>query len=174
VLWTPRGGFAVTQECITTPLIPVYLAAVCAYATTWRGLVPGVLATLPLFTALGVLRLLVVALPDPRASPLFFVHAFYQLLLAAVVVAAAALWRHGGERAGPAVAGAIVGVLFVWLSAARTRAPSRTSRAGRSTTRKARSRSCPPSGRPVSRAVGRGAGRGAVERLPDRTRGARR
>jgi exosortase/archaeosortase family protein len=116
VLWTPRGGFVVTQECITTPLIPVYLAAVCAYAITWRRLVPGVLATLPLFTALGVVRLLVVALPDPSASPLFFVHAFYQLLLAAVVITAAALWRHGGRAApGPAVAGAIVGVLFVWL-----------------------------------------------------------
>jgi exosortase/archaeosortase family protein len=116
VLWTPRGGFVVTQECITTPLIPVYLAAVCAYAATWRRLVPGVLATLPLFTALGVLRLLVVALPDAGTSPLFFVHAFYQLLLAAVVVAAAALWRHGGKAApGPAVAGAIAGVLFVWL-----------------------------------------------------------
>ena len=33
VLWTPRGGFLVTQECISTPLIPVYLAAVCAYST---------------------------------------------------------------------------------------------------------------------------------------------
>jgi exosortase/archaeosortase family protein len=134
VLWTPRGGFVVTQECITTPLIPVYLAAVCAYAATWRRLVPGVLATLPLFTALGVLRLLVVALPDAGASPLFFVHAFYQLLLAAVVVTAAALWGHGqtvppwghgrtvppwghgGKTAlGRALAGAIVGVLFVWL-----------------------------------------------------------
>src|SRR5207253_2917057 len=31
VLWTAGGGFAVTQECISTPLIPVYLAAVCAY-----------------------------------------------------------------------------------------------------------------------------------------------
>jgi exosortase/archaeosortase family protein len=116
VLWTPRGGFVVTQECITTPLIPVYLAAVCACATTWRRLVPGVLATLPLFTVLGVLRLLIVALPDAAAAPLFFVHAFYQLLLAAVVVAAAALWRHGGRGAPvPALAGAIVGVLFVWL-----------------------------------------------------------
>ena len=116
VLWTPRGGFAVTQECITTPLIPVYLAAVCAYAATWRRLVPGVLATLPLFTALGIVRLLIVALPDAAAAPLFFVHAFYQLLLAAVVVFAAALWRHGGRSApGPALAGVLVGVLFVWL-----------------------------------------------------------
>lgn len=116
VLWTPRGGFAVTQECIATPLIPVYLAAVCAYAGTWRRLVPGVLATLPLFTALGVLRLLLVALPGTGPSPLVLVHAFYQVLLAGVVVAAAALWRHGGRAAPrPAVAGAIVGVLFVWL-----------------------------------------------------------
>ena len=45
VLWTPRGGFLVTQECIATPLIPVYLAAVCAYSPTWRRLILGVLAT---------------------------------------------------------------------------------------------------------------------------------
>ncbi len=117
VLWTPRGGFLVTQECISTPLIPVYLAAVCAYSTTWRRLILGVLATLPLFVALGIVRLLVVALPGRLvASPFFFVHAFYQLLLGAVVVFLAALWRHGG-RAAPrhALAGVIVGVLFVYL-----------------------------------------------------------
>ena len=54
VLWTPRGGFLVTQECISTPLIPVYLAAVCAYSATWRRLILGVLATVPLFVALGI------------------------------------------------------------------------------------------------------------------------
>jgi exosortase/archaeosortase family protein len=115
VLWTSRGGFTVTQECISTPLIPVYLAAVCAYAPTWRRLVPGVLAALPLFIALGIVRLLVVALPDAvMASPTFFVHAFYQLLLGAVVVCGAALWRHGGKAAfGYALAGLAVGVLFV-------------------------------------------------------------
>ena len=117
VLWTPRGGFLVTQECISTPLIPVYLAAICAYSTTWRRLILGVLATLPLFTALGIARLLVVALPDAVvASPLFLVHAFYQLLLAAVVVFLAALWRHGGRTAPRhALFGVIVGVLFVYL-----------------------------------------------------------
>src|ERR1700722_7859637 len=62
VLWTPRGGFLVTQECISTPLIPVYLAAICAYSTTWRRLALGALAAGPLFIALGVVRLLVVAL----------------------------------------------------------------------------------------------------------------
>ena len=115
VLWTPRGGFLVTQECISTPLIPIYLAAVCTYSTTWRRLGLGVLATLPLFTALGVARLLVVALPDAVvASPLFFVHAFYQLLLGAVAVFLAAQWRHGGGVGAPrhALVGVIVGVAF--------------------------------------------------------------
>ena len=117
VLWTPRGSFLVTQECISTPLIPVYLAGICAYSTTWRRLILGVLAAAPLFIALGIVRLLVVALPDAVvASPLFFVHAFYQLLLGAVVVCLAALWRHGGRAAlGHALAGVIVGVLFVDL-----------------------------------------------------------
>jgi exosortase/archaeosortase family protein len=115
VLSTPRGGFLVTQECISTPLIPIYLAAVCTYSTTWRRLTLGALATLPLFIALGIVRLLVVALPDAvMASPLFFVHAFYQLLLGAVVVFLAALWRHGGRAAlGHALIGVIAGVLFV-------------------------------------------------------------
>ena len=114
-LWTSRGGFVVTQECITTPLIPVYLAAVCAYSTTWRRLIVGVVAAAPLFAALGIVRLLLVALPGV-VSPLFFVHAFYQLLLAAVVVLVAALWRHGRKMAPRhALTGALVGVLFVAL-----------------------------------------------------------
>jgi exosortase/archaeosortase family protein len=116
VLNTSRGGFLVTEECLSTPLIPVYLAAVCAYARTWRWLIAGVVATVPIFIALGIVRLLVVALPDAVASPLFFVHAFYQLLLAAVIVFLAALWRHGGKTAlGPALVGAAAGVLFVHL-----------------------------------------------------------
>jgi hypothetical protein len=74
-----------------------------------------VLATLPLFVALGVVRLLVVALPEAVvASPLFIVHAFYHLLLGAVVVFFTALWRHGRKTAlHRACAGVIVGVLFV-------------------------------------------------------------
>jgi exosortase/archaeosortase family protein len=116
VLWTPRGGFLVTQECIATPLVPVYLAAICAYSRTWRRLILGVLATLPLFIALGVVRLLMVALPDVVASPVFLVHAFYQLLLGGVVVFLAALWRHGRRTAlGRALAGVLVGVLFASL-----------------------------------------------------------
>jgi exosortase/archaeosortase family protein len=116
VLWTPRGGFLVTQECISTPLLPVYLAAVCTYSSTWRRLLLGVAAALPLFIGLGVLRLLVVALPDIVASPMFLVHAFYQLLLGAVVVFFAARWRHGGRAApGYALAAITVGALVVLL-----------------------------------------------------------
>lgn len=116
VLWTPRGGFLVTQECIATPLVPVYLAAVCTYSTTWRWLFLGVLATVPLFAVLGIARLLVVALPDVVSSPLFFVHAFYQLVLGAVVVLAAALWRHQKKAAiAHAAAGIVVGILFVYV-----------------------------------------------------------
>jgi exosortase/archaeosortase family protein len=114
VLWTSRGGFLVTQECIVTPLIPIYLAALCAYAKTWRALIVGILATLPIFVALGIVRLLVVALPDVIASPIGSVHAFYQVLLGAVVLFVAARWRHGGRLApAHALAGIIVGLLFV-------------------------------------------------------------
>jgi exosortase/archaeosortase family protein len=117
VLWTPRGGLLVTPECISTPLIPVYLAATCAYSTTWRRLILGVLAAAPLFIALGIVRLLVVALPDAMvASPLFVVHAFYQLLLGAVLVFLAAQWRHGGGTAlRHALVGVMVGAAFVRL-----------------------------------------------------------
>ena len=117
VLWTPRGGLLVTPECISTPLIPVYLAAICAYSTTWRRLILGVLAAAPLFIALGIVRLLVIALPDAVvASPVFLIHAFYQLLLGAVVVFLAAQWRHGGSAAPRhALVGVIAGVAFVQL-----------------------------------------------------------
>jgi exosortase/archaeosortase family protein len=114
VLWTPRGGFLVTQECVSTPLIPVYLAAVCTWLPGWRRLIPLLLATLPLFVGLGILRLLVVALPDVAGSSLFLVHAFYQLLIGLVLVCGVALWRHGGRAAlGPALAAVAAGLLIV-------------------------------------------------------------
>lgn len=113
VLWTPRGGFVVTEECISTPLIPVYLAAVAAYSGTWRRLIAGVVAAVPLFIGLGILRLLIVALPDAVvASPLFLVHSFYQLLLGAVVVVVVALWRHDRRTAAlHALLGLVAGVV---------------------------------------------------------------
>ncbi len=117
VMVTARGAFGVTQECIATPLIPVYVAAVCAYATSRTRMTAGLIATLPLFTALGVARLLLVALPTTLMSaPMFLVHAFYQLLLGVVVVYIAATWRHGSRRAPAyAAAGVSAGLLFVWL-----------------------------------------------------------
>lgn len=124
VLWTGRGGFVVTQECIATPLIPVYLGAVCAYSATWRRLAVGVVAALPLFVALGAVRLLMVALPSSLGSALFFVHAFYQLLVGVIVVCLAAFWRHGrtaaGHAAGGIIAGTMSGILLAWLLARAT------------------------------------------------------
>lgn len=117
ILWTPRGGFVVTQECVSTPLIAVYLAAVCSYAPAWRGRLTGVMATVPLFFGLGVARLLVLAVPAAMGSPLFLVHAFYQLAAAVVVLFVAALWRYG-HRAAPAraLAGVVAAALFVWFA----------------------------------------------------------
>jgi len=118
VLWTPRGPFMVTQECISTPLIPVYVAAVLAYSDTWRRGALGLLATAPLFIGLGIARLLVVALPAALvASPVFVIHAFYQLLLAAVVVCLAAFWRHGagGTAARRALMGVALGIAVASL-----------------------------------------------------------
>ena len=100
VLSTSGSAYLVTQECISTPLIPVYLAAVGAYASTWRLKLLGLAATVPLFALLGVVRLLVVGLPAVTA-PIFFVHAFYQLLLGAVAVIVAAASRHGASPLPP-------------------------------------------------------------------------
>ncbi|MEO8678257.1 MAG: hypothetical protein ABI665_04375 [Vicinamibacterales bacterium] len=123
VLWTARSAVMVTQECISTPLIPVYLAAVLTYSGNWKRLALGILATVPLFMALGAARLLLVALPGLVIAPIFFVHAFYQLLLGAVVVYIAARWRHGHKSApGYAAAGVLAGALFIlWLGPFYTR-----------------------------------------------------
>ena len=117
LLVTPGGAVVVTRDCISTPLIPVCLAAVLAYLGTYRRMALGLLAMPPLFVGLAVARLMVVALPEAAmASPIFVVHAFYQLLFGAVVVFVAALWRHGGRSApGHALAGVSVGVAFVVL-----------------------------------------------------------
>jgi hypothetical protein len=117
VLSTSRGAFLVTQECISTPLIPVYFAAVLAYSPSWGRRALAFVAAAPLFVGLGIARLLVVALPPVVGSPLFLIHAFYQLLLAAVVVLVAAFWRHGAGAiaARRALLGGTLGCLFVYL-----------------------------------------------------------
>jgi len=118
-LLTSQGGFLVTQECISTPLIPVYFAAVCTYSRTWlRGML-AVLAAVPLFVGLGIARLLIVALPPAViVSPIFLVHAFYQLLLAAVVIFFAAFWRHGAGSTAwrRALLGGALGGIVVYLA----------------------------------------------------------
>lgn len=120
VLWTAHGGFLVTPDCIVTPLIPVYCAAVIAYGRRWPVTALALVAAVPLFTVLGVARLLVVALPAGLAgSPLFFVHAFYQLFAAAVLVWLAAWWRQGaGIRLWRQwILGCAAGAVAIYLTA---------------------------------------------------------
>lgn len=117
VLVTARGAFEVTQECISTPLIPVYAAAVAAYGRTWPRRATALLLLVPIFVTLGIVRLLVVALPSQlMTSPLFVMHAFYQLVCAAALVCVIAFSRHQGalrwRRAAAAVA---IGAAGLWL-----------------------------------------------------------
>lgn len=74
----------------------------------------------PLFVGLGIARLLVVALPAALiGSPLFLIHAFYQLLLATAVVLGVAVWRHGAGSTAwrRALLGGGVGALLAYLMA---------------------------------------------------------
>lgn len=118
VLSTSHGGFLVTQECLSTPLIPVYFAAAWCYSNSRRRLALALFAAVPIFIGLGVARLLIVALPIALVgSPMFLIHAFYQLALAAVVVVLAAVWRHGGSAAAlhRALLGVVLGGVLVYL-----------------------------------------------------------
>jgi exosortase/archaeosortase family protein len=118
VLATPGGAFLVTQECISTPLIPVYLAAVLVRSQTWWKAALLTAAGVPLFIGLGIARLLVVAVPAGLGgSPLFLVHAFSQLLVAAGMVCGLAFWRHGARAAtfARALAALAIAIVFVRL-----------------------------------------------------------
>jgi len=118
MLMTTGGAFAVTQECVSTPLIPLYLAAVATQVREWRWRLLALAAAVPLFLGLGMARLLVVAVPAALVgSPLVVVHAFYQLVLAAVLVYMAAAWRHGhGTTARRrASVGAMSGAICAYL-----------------------------------------------------------
>ncbi|MEO5895769.1 MAG: hypothetical protein ABIS06_08730 [Vicinamibacterales bacterium] len=96
LLVTGRGAFLITQECISTPLLPVFVAAVFAFARTWTGRGLALAGAIPLFFALGVARLLVVALPATLVGTgAFAIHAFSQVLLAVVLVWLIARWRDG-------------------------------------------------------------------------------
>ena len=88
---TPYGNWLVTQECIATPLIPVYLAAALTLSRTNLRRILAVLAAVPLFTLLGTARLLVLAVPPAFVgSHDVAVHAFYQVLVGLLIVGLAA------------------------------------------------------------------------------------
>jgi len=116
ILQTSRGAFEVTQECIATPVIPVYFAIVMTAVSQWRWRALGFAAAAPVFVALGIVRLLLVALPAAViGSPLFLIHAFYQFLLAALVVFGAAAWRRGADAGRVALIGCLAGAASAYL-----------------------------------------------------------
>lgn len=97
VLVTARGAFQVTPECLFTPVLPLYVAGAwvlpIARSKRWLWL----LAAVPLFFLLGIVRLLALALPPFLVDrPAFLVHGFYQI--AAGVIAIAALARVAARR----------------------------------------------------------------------------
>ena len=116
IVRTAHGAWAVTPECATTPLIPIYVAAALTVRLSRVQRALALIATVPLFFALAVSRLLVLALPPALVgSPTDAVHAFYQFLAGAGLVALAARLaaRAGWARrlavglAAGAVAGAV-------------------------------------------------------------------
>ena len=101
-LSTSRGAFIVTPECLATALVPLYVAGVLTARRTWPWRAAALAIAPPLFGALAVVRLLLLALPPSlAASPLFLVHGFHQLVLAVAAVALLAVWREpAGSRRG--------------------------------------------------------------------------
>ena len=116
VLITPRGAFQVTQECLFTPLIPLYIAAVLSLPLQRSARVAWVALGVPLFFVLGITRLLVLALPPSIAErPMFLAHGFYQIVAgcAAIVVAAHVAFRGESARTVSARAAKALGAATV-------------------------------------------------------------
>ena len=119
IVTTTHGAFIVTQECIATPLIPVYVAGALAVplARWQRGAALG--AAPAIFFLVGVARLLVLALPTTLvASHTVAIHAFSQVLVAGLLVAGLAVLSarsaghpHPARRAVGAVGVGIVAAL---------------------------------------------------------------
>jgi exosortase/archaeosortase family protein len=127
VMTTPRGSFQVTPECLLTPLLPVSLAAILVVPWSVRRRMVAIALVLPVFFALGVTRLIALALPAAIATtPLVAVHGFYQFVggIALIGVASAAA-RHltpvpGGAlrwRAGWSFAAGIAGAFVAAMVA---------------------------------------------------------
>ena len=101
ILRTAHGAWLVSQECVATPLIPVYLAAVWVAPLPLGRRFLGWLAALPLFAFLATARLLVLALPAAMVgSHMVAVHAFYQVVTALLVVGLAAGTDVGSRNTG--------------------------------------------------------------------------
>ena len=92
IVTTTHGAFIVTQECIATPLIPVYVAGALAVPFARWQRVAALGAAPAIFFLLGVARLLVLALPTTLiASHTVAIHAFSQVLVAGLLVAGLAM-----------------------------------------------------------------------------------
>jgi S-adenosylmethionine decarboxylase len=101
VLFTGRGSFQITPECLFTPIIPLYGAALCTVPLTRNRRMGYLLLALPLFFGLGVARLLVLALPTfVAASPMHLVHGFYQIVAGSALLVGAAHWATRRSSAG--------------------------------------------------------------------------
>ena len=111
IIRTTHGAFIVTQECIFTPLIPLYLAAGLAARLDWKRRTAMLAATPAVFFALGVSRLLVLAVPAAViGSYSVAIHAFSQTLVAVLLVAAAAVRTMGGGQRAAARAALATGI----------------------------------------------------------------
>ena len=111
IIRTTHGAFIVTQECIFTPLIPLYVAAALAAPLGWKRRAAMLVGTPVVFFALGVSRLLVLAVPaEVIGSYGVGIHAFSQTLVAVLLVALAAVRATGGGRRGAARAAVAVGL----------------------------------------------------------------
>ena len=121
ILRTASGGFVVTQECIMTPLIPAYFAAVFALSGTWRQRTVALLLAFPVFFFLGAARLLVLAFPTRIVgSHLVAIHGFYQFLLAAFLIVMAAMLSAKQPRSArsllkPVITALVAGGLTAYL-----------------------------------------------------------
>ncbi len=135
VLRTEHGSYIVTQSCLVTPLAPVYLAATLVLPPTPTRKAIWALSALPLFFFLGIARLLVLALPGGLVGSHFTaIHAFYQVLAAALIVGwlaqrklpGGSLWARVGASIvplvgglGAAVAAGFLGRIWLWPAARR-------------------------------------------------------
>ena len=119
IIRTTHGAFIVTQECIFTPLIPLYGAAALAAPMGWRRRTAMLVATPAVFFALGVSRLLVLAAPAAViGSYSVAIHAFSQTLVAVLLVALGAVWTAGGRRGAARAAVAVaLGAVAAFASA---------------------------------------------------------